>query len=51
VTSILKENGDNRALGKNWLTSFKKRHPEVISKMGRKQEAERVTSFTPKAVN
>jgi len=51
VTSILTENGDNRPLGKNWLASFKKRHPEVISKMGRKQEADRFTSFTPKAVN
>lgn len=51
VTSILKENGDAQPLGKNWLDSFKKRHPEIISKLGRKQEASRFSSFTPKAVN
>jgi hypothetical protein len=50
VTSVLQENGDTKPLGKNWVDSYKKRHPEVISKMGRKQEAECFTSFTPKAV-
>lgn len=51
VTSLLVENGDTKPLGKNWVDNFKKRHPEIISKMGRKQEAERFSSFTPKAVN
>jgi hypothetical protein len=51
VTLIFMEKGDTKPLGKNWLTAFKKRHPEVILKMCRKQEAEQFTLFTPKAVN
>lgn len=51
ATSILKKNGDMQPLGKNWIASFKKRNPQVWSKMGRKQEAERFSNFTPKSVN
>lgn len=39
VTLILMEHGDNRPLGKNWLTTIKKRYLQIISQMGWKQEA------------
>ncbi|MBE1616056.1 hypothetical protein IDF54_14470, partial [Flavobacterium sp. SaA2.13] len=48
ATAILKKNGDMKPLGKNWVASFNKRNPAVWSKLGRKQEAERFSAFTPK---
>lgn len=50
VLSILEGMGDERPLGKGWITSFKKRNPEIATKIGRKQEAARFIAFTPKAV-
>lgn len=51
VISVLEKMGDIRPLGKKWMHSFKSRHPLIITKMGKKQEAARFKSFTPKAVN
>lgn len=51
VCSILEGMGDTRPLRKGWITSFKKRQPQIATKIGKKQEASRFTAFTPKAVN
>lgn len=51
VISMCADGGDFRPLGKNWISSFKNRNPEVATKIGKKQEAARFKAFTPKAVN
>ena len=51
VISLLKLNGDNDPLGKHWIEGFKSRNPTIHTKIGRRQEAVRFNSFTPKAVN
>lgn len=51
AVSILQRRGDTNRLGKHWLHSFRKRHPAIKSLKGRKQEASRFSSFTPKTVN
>lgn len=48
--SILRKNGDMAPIGKNWTSSFKRRNPEIITKIGKYQESLRFTSFSPKAV-
>lgn len=51
AASVCRKHGDNRPMGKNWIASFKKRNPEIITKIGKKQEGARFSAFTPKAVN
>ncbi|KAI8398852.1 hypothetical protein FOFC_20077 [Fusarium oxysporum] len=51
VEAILKQQGDNKPLGKHWTTRFVKRHLELSTKLGKRQEAARIDGFTPKAVN
>ena len=38
-------------VGVNWVAKFIKRYPEIKNKRGRRQEANRFNSFTPKAVH
>ncbi|KAM5528328.1 transposase [Fusarium oxysporum f. sp. phaseoli] len=38
-------------IGVHWLARFIKRHPEIDTKVGKRQEASRFNSFTPMAVN
>jgi hypothetical protein len=38
-------------VGHNWVPKFIRRHPELRTKVGRRQEANRFNSFTPKAVH
>lgn len=38
-------------VGKKWVQRFINRHPEVATKVGRRQEAARFYEFTPRAVN
>jgi hypothetical protein len=47
---LLKQQGDSPPLGKNWVTAFLSRHPDVKSKKGRRIEASRFNGFTPLAV-
>jgi hypothetical protein len=52
VLAILAQNGHHQPkLGVNWVSRFISRHPELKTKKGRRQEANRFESFTPKAVN
>ncbi|KAG6998156.1 hypothetical protein FocnCong_v013552 [Fusarium oxysporum f. sp. conglutinans] len=51
VEAILQRRGDNGPLGKHWTTRFVKRHLQLSTKLGRRQEAARFDGFTPKAVN
>nr|CEG03751.1 unnamed protein product [Fusarium acuminatum CS5907] len=51
VEAILKQQGDNKPLGKHWTTRFVKRHLELSAKRGKRQEAARFDGFTPKPVN
>ncbi|KAH7471297.1 hypothetical protein FOMA001_g13318 [Fusarium oxysporum f. sp. matthiolae] len=51
VEAILKQQGDNKPLGKHWTTRFVKRHLELSTKLGKRQETARFDGFTPKAVN
>ncbi|TVY73955.1 hypothetical protein Focb16_v005697 [Fusarium oxysporum f. sp. cubense] len=51
VEAILKQQGDNKPLGKHWTTRFVKRHLQPSTKLGKRQEATRFDGFTPKAVN
>ena len=51
VLSLLSHQGDEPSLGRNWVSRFIAKRPELKSKIGRRQEANRFDSFTPKAVN
>jgi hypothetical protein len=51
VEAILQQQGDNKPLGKHWTTMFVKRHLQLSTKLGKRQEAARFDGFTPKAVN
>lgn len=48
VVSICAKGGDLRPLGRNWMTSFKKRNPSIATKIGKKQEAARFKASPPK---
>lgn len=41
----------NSPVGNHWVNRLIKRHPELQSKIGRRQEAARFHEFTPRAVN
>lgn len=51
VTGMLKEGGDSKPLGRKWMEGFKKRNPEVHTKIGRAQESSRFDGFTHKSVD
>ncbi|TGJ83436.1 hypothetical protein E0Z10_g5317 [Xylaria hypoxylon] len=51
AVSMAKVNGHTARLGANWMDGFKKRHPEIHTKVGKRQEACRFKAFTPKAVS
>jgi hypothetical protein len=42
--------GGPRKVGKNWISRFLQRHPEIHSKVGKKIQAQRVDSITPKVL-
>jgi hypothetical protein len=47
----LRQQGRERPIGVHWLARFIKRHPEIDTKVGKRQEAAGFNSFTPMAVN
>lgn len=49
--ALLKQQDPKSSFGRNWVSRFIKRHPELKTKIGRRQEASRFNSFTPKAVH
>jgi hypothetical protein len=51
VLALLKRQGCESKLGRNWISRFIQRRPELRNKIGRRQEANRFDSFTPKAVH
>ncbi|KAM5529114.1 transposase-like protein [Fusarium oxysporum f. sp. phaseoli] len=51
VEALLRQQGDNKPLGKHWTTRFVKCHSKLSTKLGKRQEAARFDGFTPKAVN
>jgi hypothetical protein len=50
VLALLEQESDKSKLGRHWVERFIQRHPELRTKRGRRQEANRFDSFTPKAV-
>ncbi|XP_044718790.1 helix-turn-helix, psq domain-containing protein [Hirsutella rhossiliensis] len=40
-----------RTVGRNWVSKFINRHPDIKNKRGRRQEANRFNAFTPRAVH
>ena len=51
VTAILRAQGDQIPLGKNWQVGFKKRNPRVKTMIGRQIEDARFDCATPEALN
>ncbi|KAJ3453209.1 hypothetical protein MRS44_018864 [Fusarium solani] len=51
VAALLRQQGRERPIGVHWLARFIKRHPNIKTKVGKRQEAARFNSFTPMAVN
>ena len=51
VKALMKEQNIMQELGCCWVKRFIKCHPELKTKPGRCQEANRFNSFTPKAVH
>ncbi|KAF4440562.1 hypothetical protein F53441_12267 [Fusarium austroafricanum] len=51
VMGLLRQQGERPNLGRNWVTKFINRRADLKTKMGRRQEAKRFDSFTPKAVH
>ncbi|KAG7003415.1 hypothetical protein FocnCong_v001177 [Fusarium oxysporum f. sp. conglutinans] len=48
---LLRQQGEHPDLGRNWVIKFINRRADLKTKMGRRQEAERFDSFTPRAVH
>ncbi|RKK64997.1 hypothetical protein BFJ69_g16522 [Fusarium oxysporum] len=48
---LLRQQGERPNLGHNWVTKFINRRADLKTKMGRRQEAKRFDSFTPRAVH
>ncbi|SCO92648.1 related to transposase [Fusarium oxysporum] len=48
---LLRQQGEHPDLGRNWVIKFINRRADLKTKMGRRQEAKRFDSFTPKAVH
>ncbi|KAJ0132716.1 Uncharacterized protein HZ326_24203 [Fusarium oxysporum f. sp. albedinis] len=51
VAALLRQQSRERHIGVHWLARFIKRHPDIETKVGKRQEAARFNSFTPMAVN
>ena len=51
VEAVLKQQGIYHKIGRNWVPRFIRDHPELKTKRGRRQEANRFDSFTPKSVH
>lgn len=51
VATLLRQQGRERPIGVHWVARFIKRHPSIKTKIGKRQEASRFSSFTPMAVN
>ena len=51
VMGLLRHQGEQPKLGRNWVARFIERHRGLKTKIGRRQEANRFESFTPKAVH
>ena len=51
VLALLKQQGSELSLGRNWVSKYIKRRLELKTKIGRRQEAKRFDSFTPKVVH
>ncbi|KAJ3454592.1 hypothetical protein MRS44_013192 [Fusarium solani] len=51
VAALLRQQERERPIGVHWLTRFIKRHDDIKTKVGKRQEAARFNSFTPMAVN
>ncbi|GKU12548.1 unnamed protein product [Fusarium langsethiae] len=51
VMGLLRRQGERPNLGHNWVARFINRRADLKTKMGRRQEAKRFNSFTPKAVH
>jgi Tc5 transposase DNA-binding domain/helix-turn-helix, Psq domain len=51
VLALQKQQGSRPRVGRNWVPRFIERYPELRTKIGRRQEANRFNSFTPKAVH
>ncbi|KAJ0133954.1 Uncharacterized protein HZ326_22994 [Fusarium oxysporum f. sp. albedinis] len=51
VIGLLRQQGEHLDLGRNWVNKFINRRADLKTKMGRRQEAKRFDSFTPKAVH
>ncbi|KAK2471143.1 hypothetical protein H9L39_17374 [Fusarium oxysporum f. sp. albedinis] len=51
VMGLLRQQGEHPDLGRNWVIKFINRRADLKTKMGRRQEAKRFDSFTPKAVH
>ncbi|KAF4950245.1 hypothetical protein FSARC_13262 [Fusarium sarcochroum] len=51
VMGLLRQQGEHPKLGRNWMIKFINRRAHLKTKMGRRQEAKRIDSFTPKAVH
>jgi 4-hydroxybenzoate polyprenyltransferase len=50
VAAILRANGDCDDLGKNWIQTFKQRHPEVCSYIASPIESKRLTEASDEAL-
>ncbi|RKK08481.1 hypothetical protein BFJ65_g17143 [Fusarium oxysporum f. sp. cepae] len=50
VMGMLRQQGEYPDLGRNWVTKFINRRADLKTKIGRRQEAKRFDSFTPRAV-
>lgn len=51
VLALLQQQGRKPELGRNWVSRFIQRRLDLRNKVGRRQEANRFDSFTPKAVH
>lgn len=51
VEVLLRVQGDERPLGKNWITGFKKRNPSIKTMIGRRIEDARFDAATPEVLN
>ncbi|KAF6528300.1 hypothetical protein HZS61_008602 [Fusarium oxysporum f. sp. conglutinans] len=51
VAALLRQQGRESHIGVHWLARFIKRHDDIKTKVGKRQEAARFNSFTPMAVN
>ncbi|KAH7461703.1 hypothetical protein FOMA001_g18844 [Fusarium oxysporum f. sp. matthiolae] len=51
VKALLRQQGDNKPLGKSWTSRFIKRYSKLSTKLGECQESARFDRFTPRSAN